>query len=91
MGKSLRSGGLPPPRTPPGRGGLPPPPNPPFCTGLSDFWIFNFGKLRYYYNSKKGRYNPVVVVVDVVVTVLNYGNFRFWKFIGFLNFLILEN
>ena len=30
---------------------------------LSDFWIFNFGKLRYYYNSKKGRYNPVYVPV----------------------------
>ena len=30
------------------------------------FEFFNFGKLRYYYYSKKGRYNPVVGGVVVV-------------------------
>ena len=36
---------------------------------LSDFEFFNFGKLGYYYYSKKGRYNPVVGGVVVVVTL----------------------
>ena len=33
----------------------------------------------------------ILVIVVVVVTFVNYGNFGFWKFIGFLDFLILEN
>ena len=38
----------------------------------------------YVYNIiTNGAYHPPVVVV---VTVLNFGNFGFWKFIGFLNF-----
>ena len=36
---------------------------------LSDFEFFNFGKLGYYYYSKKGRYNPVVGGGVVVVTL----------------------
>ena len=57
------------------------------------FGFFNFGKLLCHYNCKKGRYNPLVVVV---VTVVNYGNFGFWKIFGFFppsqpDVLILEN
>ena len=29
---------------------------------LSDFWIFYFGKLRYYYNNKRG-YNPLLLML----------------------------
>ena len=36
------------------------------------FEFFNFGKLGYYYYSKKGRYNPVVVGGGVVVVTLGF-------------------
>ncbi len=40
-----------------------------------------------------GGYAPMVVVVVIVVavTVVRYRNFGFWKIIGFLDFLLLEN